>query len=148
MIYDSEIMKCFIYWLKPMTYWITLLIWVVVCALLDVIWVSLLKKYFHSSIWSLMKQDIDRVAAILTRVLLTWGILIFVISNPVVVDLWDAVSMGMLYGMIVYGIYECTNQALLIKRKRNLVLADVVRGMCLCSVVSGALRVVFQSLIG
>jgi len=93
-----------------------------------------------------MKNKVDRLAAILSWLLITWGLLIFVISNPLVIDIWDALSMGMIFGLIVYGIYECTNQALLIKRNRTLVLTDIGRGMFFCGVVSAMLWYIAQYL--
>jgi uncharacterized membrane protein len=48
----------------------------------------------------------------------------------------DAFSMGMIFGMVVYGVYECTNQALLKKRTRTIVLVDTAWGMLLCGTMS------------
>jgi uncharacterized membrane protein len=51
----------------------------------------------------------------------------------------DAFSMGMIFGLVVYGVYECTNMAMLQHWHRNVVLADIARGMLLCGTVSVAL---------
>ncbi len=121
-------------------YGLLLLIWVICIVLLDAIWITLLNKYFFQEIiWSIMKPDIDRVAAIITWILLAGGILMFVVTSTAVQDAWDAFSLGMMFGLVVFGIYEWTNQALLIKRNRTLVLADVARGMILCGTVSWVL---------
>lgn len=110
-----------------------------ICALLDVSGVSLLKKRFEPKIGLIMKKP-NRVAGVIVWVLMTWGILIFVIPSVLVTDLGDAAGLGAVRGLIVYGIYECTNMALLKHRDRDIVFADICRGMLLCTILSCVLR--------
>lgn len=119
-----------------MNWWIVLIIWIVVYWLLDAFGASTITKIFHNRLKKLLKKDVDWIAALIVWILMTWGLLIFVISSPAVTDAWDAFSMWMIFGMIVYGVYECTNQALLKKRHRTLVLVDTAWWMLLCGSVS------------
>ena len=116
-----------------------------ICALLDVSGVSLLKKMFEPKIWSMMKKP-NRVAGIIVWVLMTWGILIFVIPSVLATDLQAVAGLWAMRGLIVYGIYECTNMALLKNRDRDIVFADILRGMVLCTVLSCVLRYLAMSL--
>gem|GEM_PF-2797200 len=61
-------------------------------------------------------------------------------------DAGDAFSMGMIFGLIVYGVYEATNQALLKKRSWTIVLVDAAWGMFLCGTVSVALWYLMQTI--
>lgn len=121
-------------------YWLILLIWVICVVILDAIGIPLLNKYFfQDAIWSMMKENVDRVAWIITWILLAWGILIFVVTSPAVKDAGDAFSLWMMFWLVVFGVYEWTNQALLKDRTWTIVLVDVARGMFLCGTVSWVL---------
>ena len=130
-------------------YWLLLLLWTLCVVWLDAIGIPLLNKYFfQETIWSIMKTDIDRLAAGITRVLLAAGILIFVVMSPAVQDGGDAFSLGMMFWLVVFGIYEGTNQALLKDWTWTIVLADVAWGMFLCGTVSFVLYEVGKRFLG
>lgn len=117
--------------------WVLLLLWVGIIAVLDSAWVVVLKQLlFKKHIWSLLRDNTDRLAALIVRILLSWWLLIFVVYNSVVTHPWDVFGLGMIFGLVVYGVYECTNQAVLKDRNRTLVLADIAWGMLLCGTVS------------
>ena len=94
----------------------------------------------------MMKEKPNWVAGLLVWVLLTGGILIFVIPSVLITDGRDAVVTGSIFGLIVYGVYECTNMALLKYRDRPLVFADICRGMVLCSILAYVMWTMVQYL--
>lgn len=121
-------------------YWLLLLIGTLLFVLLDALVLPLLSKYvMQQHLGPILKPNINRLAAGITRFLLSAGILIFVITSTAVQDAWDAASMGMMFGLIVYGVYECTNMAMLKHRHWNVVLVDIARGMILCALVGFAM---------
>lgn len=127
-----------------MNWWLLLVIWVICYWILDVLWVSIIKKVFQERLQKLLKKNVDRLAALVVWILMSWWLFIFVVSSPVVRDVSDAFSMWMIFGLIVYGVYETTNQALLKKRQWNIVLVDTCRWMLLCWVMSVFLRYLTQ----
>lgn len=104
---------------------------------LDCIWVTLLKKYVISNdLKLLMLEKVNWTAAILTRILLIIWCYVFVVLPTSGYELGAVGLMGWFLGLIVYGVYECTNKALLFARDWKLVARDILRWIFLCGSVS------------
>lgn len=124
-----------------MHYWMLLFVGTSLYALLDTLWVKLLRmNLFKSKITTLLRDKTNQLASLFVWLLISSWILIFVVSSAAVSDAGDAFSLWVVFWLVVYGIYESTNQALLKSRNRNLVLAGTAWGMLLCGFVSMLLR--------
>lgn len=122
---------------------IALVVWLISVVILDSIWVTLLKKYIISNdLKLLMLEKVDWSAAIITRILLVVWCFVFVVLPTSGYELGAVGLMGWFFGFIIYGIYECTNKALLFARERKLVARDILRWVLLCSTISIAMNAV------
>ena len=55
---------------------------------------------------------------------------------------WQAIAWGALFGLVVYGVYDLTNRAVLEKWPMRLTLADIAWGCVLCAATSAIMRLV------
>ena len=53
---------------------------------------------------------------------------------------WQAIGWGALYGLVLYGVYDLTNLAVLEKWTVRMTLADIVWGCVLCGTISVIMR--------
>jgi len=128
-----------------MHWWIILLIAIILYWILDAIWATVIARFFHSQLEKVLKKKVDRLGGLIVWILMAWGLLIFVVNSPAVSDMGDAFSMGMIFGMVVYGVSEATNVALLKKRTWTVFLVDTARGMLLCGIMSVVLWYLIQT---
>lgn len=111
--------------------------WLGTIMIMDCIWVSLLKRYVISNdLRILMLEKVKRSAAIIVRILLTLWCFIFVVLPTSGYELGAVALMGWFWGLLVYGVYEFTNKALLFAWSRSLVFRDIVWWVILCVCVS------------
>lgn len=76
-------------------------------------------------------------AAILVYLLIPGGIVLFV--RPVLgasTTTWRAFGWGALFGLVLYGVYDLTNLAVLEKWSVRMTLADIAWGCVLCGTIS------------
>ena len=74
----------------------------------------------------------------LVYVLIPAGLVLFV--RPMLgnnASLWQALAWGAAYGLVVYGVYDLTNLAVLEKWSLRMTLADIAWGCTLCGLTSG-----------
>lgn len=79
-------------------------------------------------------------AAILVYLLIPAGIILFV--RPAMgehASIWGALTWGATYGLLVYGVYDLTNRAILEKWSLRLTLADLAWGCTLCAIGASVL---------
>lgn len=105
---------------------------------LDITWVGFLAKdFYRDQIGSLMKPNINWVAAILFYFIFILGLVLFVIQPALEKQSWThALLFGSLFGLITYGTFDLTNLALLKNWPVLVTIVDLIWGMFLCALVS------------
>lgn len=112
--------------------------------LIDLLWLGVVMKGFYSrELGELaIRQGASLAprwgAAILVYLLIPGGLVLFV--RPLLganATVWHAVGWGALYGLVLYGVYDLTNLAILEKWSVRMTAADIVWGMVLCGATSG-----------
>ena len=115
--------------------------------LMDLLWIGVLMSNFYSQeLGDLARRDGSSLsprwgAAILVYILIPGGIVLFV--KPLLGQgstLLNAFAWGALFGLVVYGVYDLTNLAVLEKWTLRMTVADLIWG----SVVSGMTAVVMR----
>lgn len=112
----------------------------------DFAWLSLMKGFYSREIGELMRRSADGLAprwgaAILVYVLIPAGIVLFVrphLSGGATVA--HALGWGAVFGLILYGVYDLTNLALVEKWTLSVTVADMVWGSCLCAGASAVMN--------
>lgn len=117
--------------------------------LLDLVWLGVIMKGFYSQeLGDLARRQGLALAprwgaAILVYLLIPGGLVLFV--RPLVGDsapLWQALAWGALFGLVLYGVYDLTNLAVLDKWTMRMTVADIVWGCTLCGLLSVVMRIV------
>jgi uncharacterized membrane protein len=107
--------------------------------LIDLVWLGLIMKHFYQAeIGELARREAGVLtprwpAAILVYLLIPAGLVIF--ARPAMgpdASLAKAFFWGALYGLVVYGVYDLTNRAILDKWPLRLTIADIAWGCVLC----------------
>lgn len=115
--------------------------------LIDLFWLGIIMKGFYSQeLGDLARREGMALsprwgAAILVYLLIPGGIVLFV--RPLLgpnATTWQAIAWGALFGLVVYGVYDLTNLAVLEKWTVRMTLADIVWGSVLCGTISGVMR--------
>jgi len=106
--------------------------------IIDAVWLSVIAKNFYSQqIGSLMKKNVNWLAAGFFYLLFIVGLVVFVISpalkkrSPLA-----AVLLGGLFGLITYATYDLTNLATLKNWPLLVTIVDLLWGMSLAASVS------------
>jgi uncharacterized membrane protein len=106
----------------------------------DFIWLGIIMKgFYHQELRGLMRMGPDGFAprlvpALLVYVLIPAGIILFVEPRIVPTNsLLRAAGWGAAFGLIVYGIYDFTNLAILDRWSLRITIADIIWGSVLCS---------------
>lgn len=105
---------------------------------IDMLWLGVIaKNLYRSQIGSLMKSDINWIAAIIFYALFIVGLVVFVITPAVEKGSWvTALTLGALFGLITYATYDLTNLATLKDWPLRITLIDLVWGAVLAASVS------------
>jgi len=132
-----------------MSNWKLLLILVPIVFVIDMLWLGVVMKSFYArEIGELMRRNGEFLtprwsAAFLVYLLIPAGIVLFV--RPLLGEsstVWQAFGWGALFGLIVYGVYDLTNLAVLEKWTLLVTLVDMVWGGVLC----GTTTVIMQGI--
>ena len=112
---------------------------------IDLLWLGVVMKGFYAQeIGELMRRKGTALAprwgaASLVYLLIPAGIVLFVrplLGEPTA--MWQAFAWGAVFGLVLYGVYDLTNLAVLEKWTLRLTLADIAWGGVLCG-TTGAL---------
>ncbi len=109
---------------------------------LDGLWLGVVMgTFYRDQLWSLARTSGDRLApvwsvAALVYVLLAAGVTALVV--PRAESALQAVGLGALFGLVVYGVYDLTNLATLRDWRVTLTMVDIAWGTCACAVVAWA----------
>ena len=105
---------------------------------IDMVWLGLVAKdFYRGQIGSLMKSDINWMAAISFYLLFIVGLVVFVITPAVEKGSWTyALVFGAFFGLITYATYDLTNLATLKDWPILVTLVDLACGAVLAASVS------------
>lgn len=118
---------------------------------LDCLWIGILMRdYYRTSLRHFLATTDGSIhfniwAALGVWFLLTVGLLFFVVPKAAPLGIITTFFWGALYGLVVYGVYEGTNFAVLRGWPFALVLRDVAWGMILNAIVAVIMRVIMRS---
>lgn len=104
----------------------------------DISWVGFLAKdFYRDQIGSLMKPNINWIAAILFYFIFILGLVLFVIQPALEKQSWThALLFGSLFGLVTYATFDLTNLALLKSWPVLVTIVDLIWGMFLSALVS------------
>ncbi len=123
-----------------------LIVWVVVALallVLDLIWLGVIMKSFYAAeLGELARRNEAGLtprwgAAAVVYVLIPLGIVAFV--RPVCgaeIAWWQVCLWGALFGLVVYGVFDLTNLAVLADWSVRMTLVDLAWGCVLCGLLS------------
>ena len=105
---------------------------------IDMFWLGIVSKNFYrDQIGSLLKTDVNWVAAITFYLLFIVGLVVFVITPAVEKSSWmHAVMFGALFGLVCYATYDLTNLAVAKDWPLLVTIVDLVWGAVLAASVS------------
>ncbi len=115
--------------------------------LIDLIWLGVVMNDFYShELGELARRQGTALAprwgaAVLVYLLIPGGLVLFV--RPLLgmnATAWQAIGWGALYGLVLYGVYDLTNLAVLEKWTVRMTLADIAWGCVLCGTISAVMR--------
>ena len=129
--------------------WKLLAIMLPIFLFIDLLWLGVVMKGFYShELGELARRHGTALAprwgaAILVYLLIPGGLVLFV--RPLLgvnATTWQAIGWGALYGLVLYGVYDLTNLAVLEKWTVRMTLADIAWGCVLCGTISVIMRFV------
>lgn len=101
--------------------------------LLDSLWIGvIMNNFYKNEAGALMKSSlglIDYLAAFGVWGLMSFGLLYFVIPRSK--NIKEVIINSLLIGLVIYGVYDLTNQAIINGWSWNLVIIDIFWGMVL-----------------
>lgn len=105
---------------------------------IDMIWLGLVaKNFYRAQIGTLMKPDVNWLAAIIFYLIFIAGLVVFVISPAVEKNSgMHAILLGALFGLVCYATYDLTNLAVAKDWPLLVTLVDLAWGAVLASSVS------------
>lgn len=105
---------------------------------IDMVWIGVVAKgFYRAQIGSLMKSDVNWMAAIIFYLLFIFGLVTFVIAPAVQKGSWThALLFGALFGLVSYATYDLTNLAVAKDWPLLITLVDLAWGATLAALVS------------
>ncbi len=115
--------------------------------LIDLIWLGVIMKSFYAAeLGDLARRQGSALAprwgaAILVYLLIPAGVVLFV--RPLLGEnssLLQTFGWGAIFGLVLYGVYDLTNLAILDKWTLRMTIADIIWGGVLCGTTSVIMR--------
>jgi uncharacterized membrane protein len=105
---------------------------------IDMVWLGFVaKNFYRNQIGSLMKGEINWVAALVFYLLFVLGLVIFVIAPAIEKSSWmHALLFGAIFGLITYATYDLSNLATLKDWPLLVTVVDLAWGATLAASVS------------
>jgi uncharacterized membrane protein len=107
---------------------------------LDGLWLGVvMSTFYRDQLWPLARTSGDRLAPIWWVAALVYPLLAAGVAGLVVPraeSAVQAIGLGALFGLVVYGVYDLTNLATLRDWRLTLTLVDIAWGTCACAVVA------------
>jgi uncharacterized membrane protein len=113
---------------------------------IDMVWLVLVaRKFYATHIGSLLKPDVNWIAAVIFYLLFIGGLVAFVISPAVEKHSWvHALLYGAFFGLVTYATYDLTNLATLKDFPLLVTIVDLTWGMIVSASVSVITYLVFN----
>lgn len=108
----------------------------------DIIWIGFIARgLYEKLVISVQKSPlrVNYIAAIITYILLVIGLVNFVINRRDL-SIWWTVYYGMLFGAVVYGVFDFTNMSIFNNWNVSVAIIDVIWGAVLCGLVAGIVK--------
>ena len=105
---------------------------------IDMVWLGLIaKNFYRAQIGSLMKTDVNWIAAIIFYLIFIVGLVVFVITPAIEKGLWThALIFGALFGFVCYATYDLTNLTIAKDWPLLITIVDLIWGAALSASVS------------
>ena len=105
---------------------------------IDMFWLGVVAKdFYRDQIGTLMKPDINWIAAVIFYLIFILGLVVFVIGPAVEKGSWSqALIFGALFGFVCYATYDLTNLAVAKDWPLLVTMVDLVWGAVLAASVS------------
>jgi len=105
---------------------------------IDMLWLGVIAKgFYRKQLGFILSPNINWAAAITFYLIFIVGILIFAVRPAVNNNSWiQAVVLGALFGFFTYATYDLSNLATIKNWPLVVVVADIVWGMCLCTLTA------------
>lgn len=105
---------------------------------IDMFWLGVISKNFYrAQIGTLMKSDVNWVAAIIFYLIFIVGLVVFVITPAIEKGSWThALVFGALFGLVCYATYDLTNLAVAKDWPLLVTIVDLAWGTVLAASVS------------
>jgi len=105
---------------------------------IDMIWLGLVaKNFYRAQIGSLMKPDVNWLAAIIFYLIFIAGLIAFVIAPAMEKNSWGhTLAFGAFFGLVCYATYDLTNLAVTKDWPLLVTLVDLAWGAILAASVS------------
>ena len=105
---------------------------------IDMVWLGIVaKNFYRAQIGTLMKSDVNWIAAIIFYLIFIAGLIVFVISPAVEKGSWTyAILFGALFGFVCYATYDLTNLAVAKDWPLLVTIVDLIWGAVLAASVS------------
>jgi len=105
---------------------------------IDMLWLGVIAKgFYRKKLGFILSPNINWAAAITFYLIFIVGILIFAVRPAVNNNSWvQAVVLGALFGFFTYATYDLSNLATIKNWPLVVVVADIVWGMCLCTLTA------------
>lgn len=116
---------------------LTLIIILVLLGILDFLWLTIIaKKFYAKELGNSLRKNFNFYSAIIVYIFLALGIFIFVLNNVFVENPLSALLIGIIFGIIVYGVYDLTNYAILKNYSLKLTVIDIAWGGFILGITS------------
>ncbi len=105
---------------------------------IDMLWLGLIAKNFYAKqIGSLLKSDVNWLAAIVFYLIFIAGLVVFVINPAMTKGSWVyALGLGAFFGFVCYATYDLTNLAVAKDWPLLVTIVDLIWGAVLAASVS------------
>ena len=128
--------------LKPLNFLRSYFLILLLIILLDSIWLGVLQyEFIMNTLGPLMLETVKIPVAVAVYLLMPAGFVIFV--SPYAKNIGRGTLFGAFFGLVLYGVFDGTNYAILANYPLTFALVDVVWGALLgacCGAVIGYLR--------
>ncbi len=105
---------------------------------IDMVWLGVVAKdFYRAQIGSLLRPDVNWMAAIIFYLIFIGGLVAFVITPAIEKGSWmHALLFGAFFGLVCYATYDLTNLAVAKDWPLLVTIVDLIWGMVLASSVS------------
>jgi uncharacterized membrane protein len=106
--------------------------------LIDILWLGVIAKgFYRRKLDFILSPQVNWAAAIIFYLMYIAGILFFAVRPAVSNNAWgQAAVLGGMFGFFTYATYDLTNLATIKNWPLEIVVIDILWGVCLCTLVA------------